>query len=73
MVKGFITDISKDWIILETARKQSMRIPVSLLPAKAVIGDFIYEIPETGQYAIDQHITEQRQRQLRQFSDNLFD
>ncbi len=73
MVKGFINDISDQWVMLQTARNQIIRIPIALLPEKAVIGDFIYEIPESGKYAIDVQITEQRKRQLRQYSDNIFD
>lgn len=73
MIRGFIVDISADWVMLQTARGQIMQIPVTLLPERAVIGDFIYEIPETGKYAIDALITEQRKRQMRQFSDNQFD
>lgn len=73
MVKGFINDISDQWVMLQTARNQTIRIPIALLPEKAVIGDFIYEIPESGKYAIDVQITEQRKRQLRQYSDNIFD
>ncbi len=73
MVKGFIVDLSDEWIILQTARRQTIRIPLAFLPENAIIGDFIYEIPETGKYEVDAQITEQRKRQLRQFSDNLFD
>ncbi len=73
MIRGFIIDISAEWVMLQTARGQVMQIPVALLPERAVIGDFIYEIPATGKYEIDALITEQRKRQVRQYSENFFD
>ncbi len=67
-MKGFVKMIEAQQVLLEDARGQEQRLPLHLLPQGAQIGDYIYEIAETGAYQIDPDITRQRQEELGRLS-----
>lgn len=73
MTRVFVIEINSEWVELETARQRVIKVPAICIPSSACIGDFIYEITETGQFMIDTDITAERKRQIRIFCESLFD
>jgi hypothetical protein len=72
-LEGFIDHFEKDVAVISKSDRTTANVSRQALPLDAREGDFIVEVNDKHQFAVDQKTTELRRREIRRMSECYFD
>jgi hypothetical protein len=72
-LEGFIDHFERDMAVIAKSDRTTANVARQALPIDAREGDFIVELNDKHQFAIDRKTTELRRREIRRMTDSLFD